>query len=108
MSCAFCCWVDAIQARAKLWPCCLQFVVEEVLGAHGMINYVDARTSWMDDIVKQAQWQGITQVLCPFLLPTRPTTLMGVAWHGQLCGRSHCMDGRHYEAAQWQVGHSGI
>jgi hypothetical protein len=69
MSCAFCCWVDAIQARAELWPCCLQFVVEEVLGAHGMINYVDARTSWMDDIVKQAQWQGITQVSCPFLLP---------------------------------------
>ena len=27
-----------------------------------MINYVDARTAWMDDIVKQAQWQGITQV----------------------------------------------
>ena len=32
------------------------------MGAHGMINYVDARTAWMDDIVKQAQWQGITQV----------------------------------------------
>ena len=32
------------------------------MGAHGMINYVDARTSWMDDIVKQAQWQGIAQV----------------------------------------------
>ena len=40
----------------------VQYVVEEVLGAHGMINYVDARTAWMDDIVKQAQWQGITQV----------------------------------------------
>ena len=40
----------------------MQYVVEEVLGAHGMINYVDARTAWMDDIVKQAQWQGITQV----------------------------------------------
>lgn len=40
-------------------------MVEEVLGAHGMINYVDARTSWMDDIVKQAQWQGITQVSYP-------------------------------------------
>ncbi len=41
----------------------VQYVVEEVLGAHGMINYVDARTAWMDDIVKQAQWQGITQVI---------------------------------------------
>ncbi|CAL5223896.1 g6492 [Coccomyxa viridis] len=40
-----------------------KYVVEEVLGAHGMINYVDARTAWIDDIVKQAQWQGITQVV---------------------------------------------
>ncbi|CAK0732255.1 hypothetical protein CVIRNUC_000105 [Coccomyxa viridis] len=37
--------------------------VERVVGAHGMINYVDARTAWMDDIVKQAQWQGIAQVV---------------------------------------------
>ena len=36
--------------------------MERILGAHGMINYVDARTAWMDDIVKQAQWQGIAQV----------------------------------------------
>ena len=40
----------------------LQLCVERIVGAHGMINYVDARTAWMDDIVKQAQWQGITQV----------------------------------------------
>ena len=40
----------------------MQLCVERILGAHGMINYVDARTAWMDDIVKQAQWQGITQV----------------------------------------------
>ena len=36
--------------------------MERIVGAHGMINYVDARTAWMDDIVKQSQWQGITQV----------------------------------------------
>ena len=42
--------------------CCIQLCVERIVGAHGMINYVDARTAWMDDIVKQAQWQGITQV----------------------------------------------
>ena len=40
----------------------MQLCVERILGAHGMINYVDARTAWMDDIVKQAQWQGIAQV----------------------------------------------
>lgn len=51
----------------------LQFAVEELVGAHGMINYVDARTSWMDDIVKQAQWQGITQV--DHMLPIIPVTL---------------------------------
>ena len=39
-----------------------QYVLEQVIGLQGMINYVDARTSWMDDIVKQAQWQGIRQV----------------------------------------------
>ena len=39
----------------------MQYFLEEVVGLQGMINYVDARTSWMDDIVKQAQWQGITQ-----------------------------------------------
>ena len=43
------------------------------MGAHGMINYVDGRTSWMDDIVKQAQWQGITQV--NHMLPEKPVTL---------------------------------
>ena len=54
-------------------PWSLQFAVEELVGAHGMINYVDARTSWMDDIVKQAQWQGITQV--GHMLPASPVTL---------------------------------
>ncbi len=37
--------------------CCIvraQYFLEEVIGLQGMINYVDARTSWMDDIVKQA------------------------------------------------------
>ena len=52
----------------------LQFAVEELVGAHGMINYVDARTSWMDDIVKQAQWQGITQV--DRTLPVYPITMI--------------------------------
>ena len=45
----------------------MQYVLEQVIGLQGMINYVDARTSWMDDIVKQAQWQGITQVRPPVL-----------------------------------------
>ncbi len=46
----------------------VQYVLEQVIGLQGMINYVDARTSWMDDIVKQAQWQGITQVRPPLHL----------------------------------------
>lgn len=49
-------------AQLKEKPLCMQLCVERIVGAHGMINYVDARTAWMDDIVKQAQWQGITQV----------------------------------------------
>lgn len=43
----------------------VQFAIEDVVGAYGMINYVDARTAWMDDIVKQAQADGISQVLNP-------------------------------------------
>ena len=39
-----------------------QYVLEQVIGLQGMINYVANRTSWMDDIGKQAQWQGIAQV----------------------------------------------
>lgn len=48
------------------WVCltCLshvQFAIEDVVGAYGMINYVDARTAWMDDIVKKAQADDISQ-----------------------------------------------
>lgn len=71
----------------------VQYVVETVLGVHGMINYVDARTTWMDDIVKQAQWQGITQVcyqrslgMCHILQSAKPQNahqdrLLGCAAH---------------------------
>ena len=59
----------------------VQYVVEEVLGAHGMINYVDARTAWMDDIVKQAQWQGITQVRFDGLSIKTTCFLLAVCWH---------------------------
>ena len=58
------CWSlhwQSLQTK-KTMCCCIQLCVERIVGAHGMINYVDARTAWMDDIVKQAQWQGITQV----------------------------------------------
>jgi O-methyltransferase involved in polyketide biosynthesis len=43
-------------------PGVAQFAVEDIVGAYGMINYVDARTSWMDDIVMKAQADGISQV----------------------------------------------
>ena len=33
------------------------------MGAHGMINYVDARTSWMDGLVRAAAAQGYGQVI---------------------------------------------
>ena len=33
------------------------------MGAHGMINYVDARTSWMDGLVRDAAAQGFGQVV---------------------------------------------
>lgn len=33
------------------------------MGAHGMINYVDARTSWMDSLVRAAAAQGFGQVV---------------------------------------------
>ena len=33
------------------------------MGAHGMINYVDARTSWMDGLVRDAAAQGAGQVV---------------------------------------------
>lgn len=39
----------------------MQFAVEDIVGAYGMINYVDARTAWMDDIVKKAQADDISQ-----------------------------------------------
>ena len=39
----------------------VQFAVEDIVGAYGMINYVDARTVWMDDIVKKAQADDISQ-----------------------------------------------
>ena len=58
------CINEACEARES--ALLLQFCVERIVGAHGMINYVDARTAWMDDIVKQAQWQGITQVGSPW------------------------------------------
>ena len=41
----------------------LQFTVEKLVGASGMINYVDARTSWMDDIVREAVKAGMPQVV---------------------------------------------
>lgn len=40
-----------------------QWAVEEAMGAHGMINYVDARTSWMDGLVRAAAAQGCGQVV---------------------------------------------
>ncbi|CAL8463656.1 g3190 [Coccomyxa elongata] len=40
-----------------------KFAVEDIVGAYGMINYVDARTVWMDDIVKKAQADDICQVV---------------------------------------------
>ena len=39
----------------------MQFAVEDIVGAYGMINYVDARTAWMDDIVRKAQADDISQ-----------------------------------------------
>jgi hypothetical protein len=33
------------------------------MGAHGMINYVDARTSWMDGVVAAAVRAGVSQVV---------------------------------------------
>lgn len=46
-----------------LWVPGEQFGVETVLGAHGMINYVDARTSWMDGLVAKAPSEGIAQIV---------------------------------------------
>ncbi len=46
-----------------LWVPGEQFGVETVLGAHGMINYVDARTSWMDGLVANAPSEGIAQIV---------------------------------------------
>ncbi len=39
----------------------MQFAVEDIVGAYGMINYVDARTAWMDDIVRKAQADDTSQ-----------------------------------------------
>ncbi|KAK9836338.1 hypothetical protein WJX81_006667 [Elliptochloris bilobata] len=39
------------------------WAVEEAMGAHGMINYVDARTSYMDGLVVIAAAQSIDQVV---------------------------------------------
>lgn len=42
---------------------CLQFVVENMVGVHGMMNYVDARTQFFDEIVTTALNEGICQVV---------------------------------------------
>ena len=62
-----CVWVCAFTCQSE--SCDTGFVhgaqwaVEEAMGAHGMINYVDARTSWMDGVVARAVADCIKQVV---------------------------------------------
>eukprot|EP00884_Botryococcus_braunii_P006996 jgi/Botrbrau1/16298/Bobra.0066s0067.1 len=60
---------NAMPLRAvgyKLFPpmwTIYQFVVENMVGVHGMMNYVDARTQFFDEIVNSALDEGIRQVV---------------------------------------------
>ena len=71
----------------------VQFAVEDIVGAYGMINYVDARTVWMDDIVKKAQADDIAQA-CHFspLTPKPKVQLIDVCKSRLLtCMMCQCM-----------------
>jgi hypothetical protein len=41
----------------------MQFVVENMVGVHGMMNYVDSRTQFFDEMVNKALDDGIRQVV---------------------------------------------
>jgi Leucine carboxyl methyltransferase len=47
----------------KLFGTTVQYVVENMVGVHGMMNYVDARTQFFDEMVNSALDAGIRQVV---------------------------------------------